>query len=86
MLHLRPDSVRTDLIAREIPRPRYGSERLDLFHKGPMTVHWKTHELSESGVMGAPDLATAEKGKRLFEAAVEGLAGMVEDLRRAQPV
>lgn len=83
VLHLRPDSVRTDLIKREIAEPRYASERLDLFLGGPLIAHWKTHELSTSGVMGAPDLASAEKGRRLFEACVAGVAQAIEELRRA---
>jgi creatinine amidohydrolase len=81
MLHLRPESVRHELIARELPAARSPSERYDLFERGPLSVHWKTHELTRSGVMGAPDLATAEKGRALFEACVGGLARLVEELR-----
>jgi creatinine amidohydrolase len=83
MLHLRPDSVRMELIAREIPEPRFSLERLDLFRQGPLNAHWTTHELSRSGVLGAPDLATAEKGRAFFEACVSGLLGLIEELRTA---
>jgi creatinine amidohydrolase len=83
MLHLRPDSVRMELIAREIPEPRFSLERLDLFRQGPLSAHWTTHELSRSGVLGAPDLATAEKGRAFFEACVSGLVGLIEELRIA---
>jgi creatinine amidohydrolase/Fe(II)-dependent formamide hydrolase-like protein len=31
--------------------------------------------------MGAPDLASAEKGRRLFAACADGLAGVIEELR-----
>jgi creatinine amidohydrolase len=85
MLHLRPESVRRDLVVREIVQPRYTSERFDLFETGGFSAHWKTHELSHSGVMGAPDLATEEKGRRLFEACVDGLAALIEELR-ARPL
>ena len=81
MLHLRPESVRRDRIAREIVEPRFPAERFDLFDGGGVTAHWKTHELSRSGVMGAPDLATAEKGRRLFEVCVNGLASLIGELR-----
>jgi creatinine amidohydrolase len=81
MLHLRPESVRMELIAREIPEPRFSLERLDLFRQGPLGANWSTHELSTSGVLGAPDLATAEKGRAFFEACVSGLAGLIEELR-----
>jgi creatinine amidohydrolase/Fe(II)-dependent formamide hydrolase-like protein len=73
--------VRGERIAREIPEPRYTGERFDLFERGGVTAHWNTHELSRSGVMGAPDLASAEKGRRLFEACADGLAGVIEELR-----
>ena len=81
MLHLRPESVRMELIAREIPEPRFSLERLDLFRHGPLGAYWTTHELSRSGVRGARDLATAEKGRAFFEACVSGLAGLIEEQR-----
>jgi creatinine amidohydrolase len=81
MLHLRPESVRRELIVREIVRPRYAEERFDLLEKGSVSAHWKTQELSRSGVMGAPDLATEEKGRRMFEACADGLAALIEELR-----
>ena len=81
MLHLRPESVRTELIAREIPEPRFSLERLDLFQRAPLVAYWKTDDLSRSGVLGAPDLATAEKGRAFFEACVSGLAALIEELR-----
>jgi creatinine amidohydrolase len=81
MLHLRPDSVRRERIRREIVEPRYAAERFDLFERSDVSAPWKTHELSTSGVMGAPDLATEEKGRRLFEACAEGLAALIEELR-----
>jgi creatinine amidohydrolase len=83
MLYLRPESVRNELVRREIPEPRFVPERLDLVSPGPVTAGWQTHELSSSGVLGAPDLATGEKGKRLFEACVEALSRLIEELRSA---
>jgi creatinine amidohydrolase len=83
MLYLRPESVRSELVRREIPEPRFAQERIDLVSPGLVAAGWQTHELSSSGVLGAPDLATAEKGKRLFEACVEGLSRVIEELRAA---
>lgn len=83
MLHLRPESVRSELIRREIPEPLFASQRIDLVSPGPVAAGWRTHELSSSGVLGAPDLATAEKGRRLFEASVDALARLIEELRSA---
>jgi creatinine amidohydrolase len=81
MLHLRPESVRRERIAREIVPRRYAGESHDLFGGGDVRAHWKTHEVSTSGVMGAPDLATEEKGRRLFDACAEGLAALIEEVR-----
>jgi creatinine amidohydrolase len=81
MLHLRPESVRRDRIVQEIVEPRYPYEQFDLFEKSGLSAHWKTHELSRSGVMGAPELANEEKGRRLFEACVDGVAALIEGLR-----
>jgi creatinine amidohydrolase len=81
MLHLRPESVRRERIKREIVEPRYSAERFDLFEGSGVSAHWKMHELSRSGVMGAPDLASEEKGRRLFETCAAGLAGLIEELR-----
>jgi creatinine amidohydrolase len=83
MLHLRPESVRLDLVRREIPAPRFPSERLDLISSATATAGWRTDQLSSSGVLGAPDLATPEKGERLFEACVDGLSQLIGELRGA---
>jgi creatinine amidohydrolase len=85
MLHLRPESVRRERIVTEIVRPRYAGEGRDLFGRGDVRAHWKTHDMSRSGVMGAPDLATEKKGRRLFEACVDGLAALIEEIR-GQPL
>ena len=37
--------------------------------------------ISKTGVIGDPTVATAEKGKQLYEAAVEGLVKIILDLK-----
>ena len=37
------------------------------------------HEISESGVVGHPDLATAVKGARFFEAIVKDVTAFLRD-------
>ena len=44
-----------------------------------MMEWWST--ISETGVIGDPTVATAEKGKQLYEAAVEGLVKIILDLK-----
>jgi creatinine amidohydrolase len=83
MLHLRPETVRLELARREIPEPRFSQERLELASPGTVSAGWRTHWLSSSGVLGAPELASAQKGERLFEACVEGLVELIAELREA---
>jgi creatinine amidohydrolase len=83
MLHLRPESVRREFVEREIPEPRFSQERLELASPGPVAAGWRTEWLSSSGVLGAPELASAEKGERLFEACVERVAQLIAELREA---
>ncbi len=43
-----------------------------------MMEHWS--QLSESGVMGDPTKATAEKGRILLESAANGIVELVDEL------
>ena len=52
------------------------------FGGGPVTlVEWASTFL-EDGVFGQPTLATAEKGKRIFEEAATRLVQFIEDFQR----
>jgi creatinine amidohydrolase len=44
---------------------------------GPYNAGWKTSDVTKSGVIGAPTLATAEKGKKLFDYAVKELMDII---------
>jgi creatinine amidohydrolase len=48
-----------------------------LFAAGPATVISWTSSYSATGVLGEPELATAEKGKEAYEEAVKQLARFV---------
>jgi creatinine amidohydrolase len=50
---------------------------VDLFAAGPATVISWTSSYSETGVLGEPELATAEKGRQVYEEAVKQLARFV---------
>ncbi|MBX3097660.1 MAG: creatininase family protein [Fimbriimonadaceae bacterium] len=68
MLHVQPDLVKMDRARDDGLRPESG------FAGGI----WAFNEITEAGSLGYATLATAEKGKRLFEAAVEGVTQWVE--------
>lgn len=74
MLHLRPESVRTDLIQDEVSYQRLPHTHHDLLEKSAICLPEPFAQLSASGVIGAPGRATAAKGKAWYEAAVRRLA------------
>jgi len=87
-LHLDPDSVRKDRIQganSSINEEKSPFNWVDLFGAGPGTLVSWTSSYTESGVVGAADLATAEKGQRAYEEAVTQLLRFV-DYFRDRPV
>lgn len=68
MMYLHPDKVRSDKLRDDglISEPPTKS----------LVKMWD--ELSEEGVLGFATLATAEKGKKIFEACVDGLVAEVQ--------
>lgn len=50
---------------------------VDLFGAGPATVISWTSSYSKTGVLGEPELATAEKGKRVYDEAVKQLSRFI---------
>jgi len=79
-LHLDGDNVRKDLIRNGvISFNEEGSpfHWVDLYGQGPATVVSWTSSYSETGVLGEAELATAEKGRQVYEEAVKQLARYV---------
>lgn len=69
----RPDLVRIELAADHyLDRPRWFGA--DLLSGGPVTTAASFAELSPSGVIGAPTLATPERGAELLEAMTKAVA------------
>jgi creatinine amidohydrolase len=72
MLHLRPDLVALEKAARHEMRFPEG-----LPPDGAAPWAWMTTDLSPSGVIGDPLLASAALGSQLVERAAAGLAGLI---------
>lgn len=80
-LALRPDLVDMSKAVHELsyrPTENYWTDLIA--GDGPLAMmeHWS--QLSESGVMGDPTKATAEKGHALLEAAANGIVELVDEL------
>jgi creatinine amidohydrolase len=79
-LYLDEDNVRKDKIkSGEISFNKEESPYnwVDLFAAGPATVISWTSSYSDTGVLGAAELATKEKGERVYREAVKQLCGFV---------
>ena len=79
-MYLDGDNVRTDQIKNGTIS--YNEENnpfnwVDLFAAGPATIISWTSSYTETGVLGEPELATAEKGQRAYEEAVKQLVPFV---------
>jgi creatinine amidohydrolase len=80
-MYLDPDNVREDRIANGTIS--YNEEKspfnwVDMFAAGPATVLSWTSSYSETGVLGEPELASAEKGQRAYEESVRQLIAFVD--------
>src|SRR5215469_14894609 len=85
-LALRPDLVDMSKAARDLSHAPTKNYWTDLVAgDGPLVMmeHWSA--LSESGVMGDPTKATAEKGARLLAAAAAGIVELIDELRARPP-
>ncbi len=83
MLALRADTVHMELAQDEEPaQSLQNNDFVSVF--GPVTVGWKTSDVTQSGVIGSPTLATAQKGETLLSYAVEKLARMLREFLKIQ--
>jgi creatinine amidohydrolase len=79
-LYLDGDNVRKDLIKNgdiSFNNDNSPFNWVDLLGAGPATTISWTSSYSDTGVLGQPELATAEKGKRAYEEAVKQLCRYV---------
>jgi len=80
MLHLSPDSVRPDNIARSVVRPRSPRMVFDLIEEG-IRVNHNVSDISETGAIGDPTAASSERGSRFFTRICEEVAAFLVDFR-----
>jgi creatinine amidohydrolase len=78
MLHLHPERVKLNRALRDGLPHTDPYRKADMQYGRPVFFVNEFHEVTESGVMGHPDLATAEKGKRFLDGIVVEVAAFVE--------
>ncbi len=77
MLHLEPDCVEMSLAARSIPEHLASNSHVRF--GGRVPFGWLSNDFGETGVIGDPTSATAERGRELFDGAVADFsAALVE--------
>lgn len=83
ILHLAPDLVREEEYAvdyREEPKGGYEGAFHDFFSHGPLSVYRAADAQEGPGTTGDPTLASAEKGKAIYEFLVAELADLIDDI------
>jgi creatinine amidohydrolase len=81
ILALRGDLVHRDRLEAGGEPPRSRFDHRDMLRPAPVGQFRYTEEWTESGVIGDPTTASAQKGERFMEAAVEAVAELVQALR-----
>lgn len=79
MLHLHPERVQMDLARRDGPKHSSQYRKADMQYARPVYFVNEFHEISESGVVGHPDLASAGKGEKFFNGIVADVVAFIDD-------
>lgn len=79
MLHLHPERVHKERARRDGPRHPSPFRKGDLQISKPVYFVSEFEELSETGAIGWPDLASAEKGRKFLEGIVREVTVFVDD-------
>jgi creatinine amidohydrolase len=79
---IRPEVVRTDELVNETLN--FGSSYLDFTSERGVAWYVRTKILSKSGVMGNPQKANSEKGKKMWEVMIAHLVKFVEEIKRSK--
>jgi creatinine amidohydrolase len=80
VLHLRPDLVDMSLAVRCVPEALAANEHVRF--GGAVGFGWLSSDFGPAGVIGDPTLASAERGKALFEAMVARMGDALAEVSR----
>jgi creatinine amidohydrolase len=78
MLYLCPERVHMERAVRDGPKHTDVYRKADMQHARPVFFVNEFHEVTNSGVIGHPDLASAEKGERFLDGIVTEVTAFVE--------
>jgi len=83
-LAIRPELVQMEKAVREIPEWDSDHAWMDWFD-GPLSIKGQWSGWTESGVIGDPTVATAEKGRLWLDRAVEEICEYIDDVAERTP-
>lgn len=78
MLHLAPDLVDMSAAVRSIPEHLAGNRAVRF--GGSVSFGWLSSDFADNGVIGDPTAASAERGKVLFEGAVDAFCDALGEI------
>ena len=78
MLHLAAESVDMDVATRNVPEQLASNEQVRF--GGAVAFGWLSNDFGPDGHIGDPTGATAERGKALFDGAVDGFAAALREI------
>lgn len=79
MLHLHPDRVKLRLASRDGPKHTDPYRKSDMQYGRPVYFVNEFHEVTKTGTIGHPDLATAKKGKKFLNGIVKDVTTFVDE-------
>jgi creatinine amidohydrolase len=82
MLHLCPERVKMKLARRDGPRHTDPYRKADMQHGRPIYFVNEFNEMSKTGVVGQPELASAEKGRRFLDGIVTEVGAFVDEFAK----
>jgi len=81
MLAVHSEFVDMSKAKTDGPGAHMGYRPTDMLYPLPFTLISEFNEISESGVIGMPELATAEKGERFLQAAEGAVIQMIKEMQ-----
>jgi creatinine amidohydrolase len=82
MLHLHPERVKMHLAKRDGPKHKDAYRKADMLYGRPVYFVNEFHEVTRTGTVGHPDLATAEKGKQFLAGIIKDVTAFVDDFAK----
>jgi len=79
MLYLHPEKVKPQLARRDGPKHKDIYRKSDMLHSRPVYFVNEFHEVSKTGTIGHPDLASAEKGEKFLNGIVREVLSFVDE-------